>query len=228
MRQETPSYEAIVDTLHWAARGYVIGPGEAVRPMPWRQILGHLSGLGRNELLCIDPSANGTGSGIAVGRIAADGRSGAANGPRETTWAMDTRDGSRAVAQFAQRIEMAVRSGKYRSVTCMRRGSMIFAVTTGASAPFVRSNGADRCRSGEAAMFDLEAALRDWRARMERKTALSQLEVDELEDHLRARIDLELELDGALTPARAFSLARHDLGEPTTLSREFAKAGKPR
>lgn len=77
-------------------------------------------------------------------------------------------------------------------------------------------------------MFDLEAALRDWLARMERKTALSPREVDELEDHLRARIDLELELDGALTPARAFSLARHDLGEPTTLSREFAKAGKPR
>ena len=77
-------------------------------------------------------------------------------------------------------------------------------------------------------MFDLEIALRDWRGHMERGTALSPREVDELEDHLRALIDLELELDGALTPARAFSLARHGVGEPTTLSREFAKAGKPR
>lgn len=77
-------------------------------------------------------------------------------------------------------------------------------------------------------MFDLDTALRGWRAHMERGTALSPREVDELEDHLRARIDLELELDGALTPARAFSLARYDIGEPTTLSREFARAGKPR
>ncbi|WP_420615551.1 hypothetical protein [Candidatus Palauibacter sp.] len=77
-------------------------------------------------------------------------------------------------------------------------------------------------------MFDLEAAFRDWRAHIERGTTLSPREVDELEDHLRARIDLELELDEALTTARAFSLARHDLGEPKTLSREFAKAGKPR
>jgi len=77
-------------------------------------------------------------------------------------------------------------------------------------------------------MFDLETALRDWRAHMERGTVLSPREVDELEDHLRALIDLELELDGALTPARAFSLARCDIGEPTTLSREFARAGKPR
>ncbi len=77
-------------------------------------------------------------------------------------------------------------------------------------------------------MFDLDTALRDWRAHMERGTALSPREVDELEDHLRALIDLELELDGALTPVRAFSLARRGIGEPTTLSREFAKAGKPR
>ena len=77
-------------------------------------------------------------------------------------------------------------------------------------------------------MFDLETALRDWRAHMERGTAMSPREVDELEDHLRALIDLELELDGALTPPRAFSLARNDICEPTTLSREFAKAARPR
>ncbi len=145
MQQETPSYEAIVDTLRWAAQGYVIGHGEAVRPMPWRRILDHLAVLGQDELLCIDPSANGTGSGITVRRIAAKGRSGArpsaANGSREATRTVNTREGSRAVARFAQRIEMAVRSGQYRSATCMRKGSRIFAVTTGASAPVTRSNG---------------------------------------------------------------------------------------
>ncbi len=140
MQPEIPSYEAIVETLRWAAQGYMIGPGATVRPMPWRRILYHLSVLGESELLCIDPSAKGTGSGVAVRRIAANGRSAAANGPREMTWAMDSRDGSRLVAQFAQRIEMAVRSGEYRSATCMRRGSRIFAVMTGGSASFVRSN----------------------------------------------------------------------------------------
>ncbi len=148
MQQETPSYEAIVDTLRWAAQGYVIGRGEAVRLMPWRRILDHLAVLGRDELLCIDPCANGTASGITVMRIAANGRSGtkpsAMNGSRETTWTVNTREGSRAVARFAQRIEMAVRSGQYRSATCMRRGSRIFAVTTGASAPVTRSNGNHR------------------------------------------------------------------------------------
>ncbi|MDE0497637.1 MAG: hypothetical protein OXH86_09805 [Acidimicrobiaceae bacterium] len=77
-------------------------------------------------------------------------------------------------------------------------------------------------------MFDLEAAFRDWRVHMARGGGLSACEVDELEDHLRAHVDLELELDKALTPARAFALARYAIGEPKTLSREFAKAGKPR
>ncbi|MYG76409.1 MAG: hypothetical protein F4198_12605 [Acidobacteria bacterium] len=77
-------------------------------------------------------------------------------------------------------------------------------------------------------MFDLEAAFRDWRTHMEHGTGLSPREVDELEDHLRSHVDLELELDKALTPARAFALARYAIGEPKTLSREFAKAGKPR
>lgn len=143
MQQEIPSYEAIVDTLRWAARGYVIGAGEAIQPMPWRRIIDHLSVLGRDELLCIDPSANGTGSGIAVRRITANGRSGArpsaTKGSRKTTWTVDTRKGSWAMARFAQRIEMAVWSGGYRSVTCTRRGSRIFAVMIGAPVPAARS-----------------------------------------------------------------------------------------
>ena len=63
---------------------------------------------------------------------------------------------------------------------------------------------------------------------MERRSSLSAREVDELEDHLRARIELELELDAGLVPARAFAVARDDIGEATTLSREFARAGTPR
>ena len=145
MQQEIPSYDAVMDTLHWAAQGYVTGHGEAIRPMPWRRILDHLSLLGRDELLRIDPSANGTENGIAVRRSALNGRSGdgpsATKGSGKTTWTVDMRKGLRAKTRFAQRIEMAVRSGQYRSVTCMRRGSRIFAVMTGAPAPAARSNG---------------------------------------------------------------------------------------
>ena len=61
-----------------------------------------------------------------------------------------------------------------------------------------------------------------------RRSSLSPRELDELEDHLRARVDLEMELDPALAPARALAIARDELGQATELSREFAKAGKPR
>ena len=77
-------------------------------------------------------------------------------------------------------------------------------------------------------MFDLNAEVLRWRKDAEGKSSLSPREVDELEDHLRARVDLELELDAGLVPARAFAVARDDIGEATTLSREFARAGTPR
>lgn len=77
-------------------------------------------------------------------------------------------------------------------------------------------------------MFDLEKAVLGWRDSREREGSLSPRELDELEDHLRAHVDLELELDAALAPERAFATARHELGRATVLSREFAKAGKPR
>ena len=77
-------------------------------------------------------------------------------------------------------------------------------------------------------MFDLDKAVSDWRQRVERTSSLSPREVDELEDHLRARVDLEMELDRALIPERAFRIAREGLGKPATMSREFAKAGMPR
>ena len=77
-------------------------------------------------------------------------------------------------------------------------------------------------------MFDLDAELRRWRARQERTSSLSPRELDELEDHLIARIDLLLETNAALAPKQAFALARKELGKSAALSSEFAKSGKPR
>ena len=77
-------------------------------------------------------------------------------------------------------------------------------------------------------MFDLDGRVRQWRERQERTSSLSPRELDELEDHLRARVDLEMELNAVLAPERAFAIARHDLGEAAALEQEFAKAGKPR
>ncbi|MYI07300.1 MAG: hypothetical protein F4059_08315, partial [Gemmatimonadetes bacterium] len=77
-------------------------------------------------------------------------------------------------------------------------------------------------------MFDLDGRVRQWRERQERTSALSPRELDELEDHLRARVDLEMELNAVLGPTRAFAIARHDLGEAAVLEKEFAKVGKPR
>ena len=77
-------------------------------------------------------------------------------------------------------------------------------------------------------MFDLDAEVRRWWKHAEGKSSLSPCEVDELEDHLRARVDLELELDSAMTPAQAFALASEDVGGPAALSREFVRAGRPR
>ncbi len=77
-------------------------------------------------------------------------------------------------------------------------------------------------------MFDLEKAVVRWRERQERAASLAPRELDELEDHLRARFELELDSTAAPTPATAFATARDGLGQATTLSREFAKAGRPR
>ncbi|MYD13915.1 MAG: hypothetical protein F4087_14345 [Gemmatimonadetes bacterium] len=77
-------------------------------------------------------------------------------------------------------------------------------------------------------MFDLDAELRRWREHHEPTSSLSPRELDELEDHLRARIDLLLETDAALAPEQAFAAARQELGKSAALSSEFAKSGKPR
>lgn len=77
-------------------------------------------------------------------------------------------------------------------------------------------------------MFAAEKEVRRWREEVERQSSLSSCEVDELEDHLRARVYLELELDPALAPASALAIARGELGKAAVHSREFAKVGKPR
>ena len=74
-------------------------------------------------------------------------------------------------------------------------------------------------------MFELETEVRRWRRNLERRSSLSMREVDELEDHLRARFELELEVTPAQSPARAFSTVCDELGEAAALSKEFAKAG---
>ena len=77
-------------------------------------------------------------------------------------------------------------------------------------------------------MFELDPEVRKWRTRLERRSSLSVRELDELEDHLRARVDLELELNPVLAPAEALAIAREELGQPNAISREFARAGQPR
>ncbi len=83
------------------------------------------------------------------------------------------------------------------------------------------------CR-GEAVVFELETGITSWRRRLEGRSSLSPRELDELEDHLRARVDLELELNPALAPHRALLVARERLGASTALAKEFTKAGRPR
>ena len=63
-------------------------------------------------------------------------------------------------------------------------------------------------------MFELDREVRDWRTRVERSSSLSARELDELEDHLRARVDLELQLNPALTSAKALAVAVGGLGAP--------------
>ena len=76
--------------------------------------------------------------------------------------------------------------------------------------------------------FELDEELRNWRRRLRRRSTLSARDLDELEDHLRARVDLELESDASLAPAEAYTAARRALGEPAALLRDFARAGQSR
>lgn len=72
-------------------------------------------------------------------------------------------------------------------------------------------------------MFDLDGAVHAWRREFARERSFATNDLDELEDHLRAAYEVELDLNPALTPARAFAHACETLGTVDTLSSEFAK-----
>ena len=77
-------------------------------------------------------------------------------------------------------------------------------------------------------MSDIEREILRWRGEMERQSGLTAREVDELEDHLRARVEVEMVLNEGLAPTRVFRDVRDEIGGARELSREFAKAGWPR
>jgi hypothetical protein len=72
-------------------------------------------------------------------------------------------------------------------------------------------------------MFDLDHAVLQWRRDFARERVFTGTDLDELEDHLRAAYDVELELNPSLPPARAFTYAVENLGTRGDLSCEFAK-----
>lgn len=72
-------------------------------------------------------------------------------------------------------------------------------------------------------MFDLDGAVHGWRRQFARERSFSVRDLDELEDHLRAAYEVELDLDPGLAPAKAFAYACENLGAATDLSCEFAK-----
>lgn len=74
-------------------------------------------------------------------------------------------------------------------------------------------------------MSRLDDEIRLWREGLEAGGRFSRRELAELEDHLRAHAAQNPESDGS---AHAFqAAAREELGDPTVLSREFAKQDAP-
>ncbi|MXW55945.1 MAG: hypothetical protein F4X22_01315 [Gemmatimonadales bacterium] len=77
-------------------------------------------------------------------------------------------------------------------------------------------------------MSRLDDEIRNWRRGLAAEGRFSRRELAELEDHLRAHAADERARDA--TPASAAALkaaAREELGDPTALSREFAKQETP-
>ena len=73
-------------------------------------------------------------------------------------------------------------------------------------------------------MFDLEAAIRDWKGKAERQWAGDRPALDELEDHLREEFARLAESGHGL--ADAWSIAVSKLGDFGEISNEFAKLGR--
>lgn len=72
-------------------------------------------------------------------------------------------------------------------------------------------------------MFDLDREVAAWRKGFAGQKGFSTWDLDELEDHLRAAYDVELDLNPGLAPAEAFQGACEAMGSPQALSLEFAK-----
>lgn len=73
-------------------------------------------------------------------------------------------------------------------------------------------------------MFDLEAAIRAWKAALASERTLAGADLDELEDHLRCRVE-SLLMAGGVDEQGALERARESIGRPAELSAEFGKVG---
>jgi hypothetical protein len=72
-------------------------------------------------------------------------------------------------------------------------------------------------------MFDLEAAVKEWRWRCRHLAEVKPGAVEELESHLRDGVE-QLGRDAGLSPEEAFHVAAQRIGEPASLFREYVKA----
>jgi Cytochrome C assembly protein len=70
-------------------------------------------------------------------------------------------------------------------------------------------------------MFDLEKAIADWRRQAEASWTGDVSALDELEDHLREQFAASMRTGHA--EQQAWQIATANLGDPTTIRREFAK-----
>src|SRR5258706_4010851 len=75
---------------------------------------------------------------------------------------------------------------------------------------------------GRRSMFDLDHAILSWRQQMLNAGIKPSANLDELESHLRE--DVERLTKAGKMPSEAFELALRNLGNATTIGREFAKS----
>ena len=110
-----------METLRLAEQGYTVNVDEdgvrSVRPMPWRQIHNHVCSRESRFRLQVIYASGDMDNDIVVQRIRANGRVCArpslAHGPG-TICCVSMRAGLQAKAQFARRVETALRRGECR------------------------------------------------------------------------------------------------------------------
>src|SRR5580658_189651 len=73
-------------------------------------------------------------------------------------------------------------------------------------------------------MFNLEQSIADWRRQMLAAGIKTPVPMEELEGHLRAEI--EQQMNAGSSEQGAFSCAVQEIGQAQALKNEFAKAGK--